>query len=87
MLDNMKDKTFLLKCTVKYCLGKRSYAVGWIHDLLIKHWYEIPRNDRKSILEDIRIYQNGYITSFNKKLWQEILDLGYKDKLIIKEKL
>ncbi len=86
MLDNMKDKTFLLKCTVKYCLGKRSYAVSWIHDLLIKHWYEIPRNDRKSILEDIKIYQNGYITSFNVKLWQEILELGYKDKLIIKEK-
>lgn len=86
MLDNMKDKTFLLLCTVRYCLGRKSYAVSWIHDLLVRHWNEIPKNDRKVILEDIKKYQNGYITSFHKKLWQEILELGYKDKLIVKEK-
>jgi len=86
MLDNMKDKTFLLKCTVKYCLGRQSYAVGWIHDLLIRHWDDIPKNDRKSILKDIEKYQNGYITSFNKNLWQEILDLGIKDGLIVERK-
>ena len=85
MLNNIKDKTVLLKCTVKYCLGRQSYAVGWIHDLLVRHWDEIPRNDRKSILEDIKIYQNGYITSLNKKLWQEILDLGIRDKLIVEK--
>ncbi len=85
MLDNIKDKTFLLKCTVKYCLGRQSYAIHWIHDLLIRHWYEIPRNDRKAILEDIQRYKNGYITSKNKMLWQDILELGYKDKLIVRK--
>ncbi len=86
MLDNMKDKTFLLKCTVRYCLGRRSYAVGWIHDLLVKHWDEIPRNDRKSILEDIRGYMNAKNgINFDRMIWDEILELGYKDNLIVRK--
>jgi len=87
MLDNMKDKTFLLMCTVRYCLGRQSYGVSWIHDLLIKHWDEIPKNDRKTILEYIKehIHDRGYC-SIDEELWQEILDLGIKDGLIMERK-
>ena len=99
MLDNMKDKTFLLMCTVRYCLKSQSSIVGWIHDLLIRHWNEIPRNDRKTILEDIKNHRHdkGFYpitfdgstdfieigNAFNKELWDEILELGIKDKLIV----
>ncbi len=87
MLDNMKDKTFLLMCTVRYCLGRRSYAVDWIRDLLVRHWDEIPKNDRKTILEDIKKYKKTQgFEGIDETIWTEILDLGYKDKLIIKEK-
>lgn len=87
MLDNMKDKTFLLMCTVRYCLGRRSYAVGWVHNLLVRHWNEIPQNDRKTILEDIKMHKKNFgFSTTDTKIWDEILDLGYKDKLIIKEK-
>lgn len=85
MLDNIKDKTFLLMCTVRYCLGRQTYAIREINTLLKRYWEDIPRNDRKTILEDIKKYQNGYITSFNKKLWDEILDLGLRDKLIVEK--
>ena len=84
MLDNMKDKTFLLMCTVRYCLGRKSYAVGWIHDLLIRHWDKIPRNDRKLILEDIKSYMNSKNgIAFDRMIWDEILELGIKDGLIM----
>ncbi len=87
MLDNMKDKTFLLRCTVRYCLGRQSYAGGWIRDLLKKHWNEIPKNDRKIILEDIKSYMNNIdITILDRMIWDEIIQLGIQDKLIIKEK-
>ena len=87
MLDNMRDKTFLLKCTVRYCLGRQSYAIGWIRDLLKRHWDEIPKNDRKAILEDIKKHMNGkYGTTLDRRIWQDILDLGIKDKLIVERK-
>ncbi len=87
MLDNMKDKTFLLICTVRYCFDKQSYVVQWIRDLLVRHWNEIPRNDRKLILNDIKSYLNNKGSSDLYRIyWDEILQLGYKDKLIIKEK-
>lgn len=87
MLDNMKDKTFLLICTVKYCLGRQSYAVGWIRDLLKRHWKKIPKNDRKTILEDIKNHRHDRgFCAIDEELWDEILDLGYKDKLIVERK-
>lgn len=84
MLDNMKDKTFLLLCTVRYCLGRQSYAVGWINDLLKRHWDEIPRNDRKTILEDIKKYMNSKeLPTWERLIWNETIKLGIKDKLIV----
>ena len=89
MLDNMKDKTFLLICTVRYALtlGRQSMAISWIHDLLRRHWKDIPKNDRKTILKDIKnhIYDKGFCL-LDKQLWQDILYLGIKDGLIIKDK-
>ncbi len=88
MLDNMQDKTFLLICSVRYCLSRQqSYALGWIDKLLKRHWSEIPRNDKRVILNDIKNYlKNKEVTTLERMVWQEILDLGLKDGLIIKEK-
>ena len=87
MLDNMKDKTFLLMCTVRYCLGRKSYAVGWVRDLLIRHWNEIPKNDRKTILEDIKKYMNSKeLPTWERLIWDRIIKLGIKDGLILERK-
>ena len=87
MLDNMKDKTFLLISTVRYALSSQTYAIAEINKLLKRHWFDIPRNDRKTILEDIKNHRHDKgFCSMDEELWQEILELGYKDKLIIKEK-
>ncbi len=87
MLDNMKDKTFLLICTVRYALGRQSMAVAWINDLLKKHWKNIPRNDRKIILGDIKSAMNNErLTTLDRMIWEEILTLGVKDGLIVERK-
>ena len=74
MLDNIQDKTFLLICTVRYCLGRQSYAIGWIDQLLKRHWDEIPRNDKRVILNDIKSYMDDKEgTTFHRNMWQENL--------------
>ena len=86
MLDNMKDKTFLIICTVRYCLGRQTYAIREINTLLKRHWDDIPRNDRKVILKDIQEHRHDKgFCSIDEKLWDEILDLGLKDKLIVEK--
>ena len=77
----MNDKVFLIICTVRYCLGRQSYAVGWIRDILLKEWDNIPKNDRMVILKDIKSFTEKNFTMLNE--WNEILDLGVRDKLII----
>ena len=87
MLDNIRDKTFLLSCTVRYCLGRQTYFVGWITDILKNNWNKILRNDRKVILEDIKNHRHDKgFCSIDEKSWNEILELGIKDGLIIKDK-
>jgi len=92
MLDNMKniilenDKTFLIMCAVRYCLGRKSYAIGWIRDILKKEWNNIPRNDRKTILEDIKKYTNSKeLPPWERLIWNQIIKLGIKDKLIVEK--
>lgn len=82
MLD--KDKTFLILSTIRRYLGVRSSYTKWICDITKKEWNCVPNNDKKTILEEIRKYtRSNECTTLEKTLWNEILDLGIKDKLIV----
>lgn len=87
MLDNMKDKTFLLICSIRYALGSQTYVVSEITKLLKRHWKNIPRNDRRVILGDIKSAMNNEkLTTLERMIWEEILTLGVKDGLIVERK-
>ena len=38
---------------VRYCLGRKSYAVGECCDWVIKHWHELPEHTRALIEKDV----------------------------------
>ena len=56
-------------------------------DIAINKWDIIPLNDKKTILEEIQAYtRKNECTGLEKMIWNKILELGYKDKLIIRSK-
>ena len=50
--------------SVRYCLGRMSYAVSECTDWLIANWQEIPENTRAIIKQDVEaqfeMEQRGY---------------------------
>ena len=60
----MNCPNWMIHQSVRYCLGRRSYAVSDCTDWLIKNWQEIPENTRAIIKQDVEaqfeMEQRGY---------------------------
>ena len=69
-----KDRDFLTRCAVRYCLGRQSYIVSTMTDYLIKHAEEINKADLRAIIKDIEDQEiNGYGDSMCKHEWMRAL--------------
>ena len=80
-----KDKTITILCAIRYCLGRREYYTKSVCDTAIEEWNVIPLNDKKTILEEIQRYtKSNECTGLERMIWNKILKLGYKDKLIVR---
>ena len=47
------DFNFLILCTFRYCLGRRTYAPSYFKDILKENLSIIDRNTRNIILKEI----------------------------------
>jgi len=81
----MKDKTFLIQCAVRDCLGKEVWKQVWMREIIWREWENIPKNDKIVILKDIMKYLRANPCNLSEVLnWGLILDLGMKDNLIVR---
>jgi len=51
----MNCPDWMIHQSVRYCLGRRSYAVSECTEWLIENWPEIPENTRSIIMKDIEM--------------------------------
>jgi hypothetical protein len=49
-----QDLGVMLQLSVRYALGRSTYVVGEVIDLLRGHWHAVERRERACILADIR---------------------------------
>jgi len=55
-----QDREFLLLCALRYCLRRRSYAVGWICDLIEATAKKLSTPTLKNILKDLADLHRHY---------------------------
>ena len=49
----MTDNNFLLFCAFRYCMDRKSYAVGWMQDILDKRWSKLSLHIQNLLLRDM----------------------------------
>ncbi len=80
-----RDRTITILCAVYYCLGRRKEYTKSVCDTLTEEWNIIPMNDKKALLGKIREYtRSNECISLELIMWSRILNLGIRDKLILK---
>ena len=62
MIDFKNDDTLMLLCAFRYALGRRTYIVSTVVDLVLHNWDNIPEYDKtlmkKEINEHKRMHGN-----------------------------
>ena len=62
MIDFKNDDTLMLLCAFRYALGRRTYIVSTVVDLVLHNWDNIPEHDKtlmkKEINEHKRMHGN-----------------------------
>ena len=70
--------------TFRYCLSRRSYAVGTAVELIQSNWNILSDFDRKLILKEIKehfeLYTPAEKYDMDRKAWEVILELPNIDK-------
>jgi hypothetical protein len=68
----------------RYCLTRRSYAVGTAIELIQKNWDVLSEFDKKLIQKEIKEYFQLYSSAekydMGKKFWNVILELPIENK-------
>lgn len=68
----------------RYCLTRRSYAVGTATEILQSNWNILSNFDKKLIHKEIKehfeLYSNIDGFDMDKKYWNVILELPIEDK-------
>lgn len=76
-LDFKKDDIDILIYAFRYALGRRTYAVGTVVDIIMDNWGELPANTIELIVREIRehlaIYGNLGMEC-DKAQWFRIID-------------
>lgn len=80
-IDNITFATLLLQ-SFRYCLGRRSYAVGDFVPVLTKYWHILPGVWQKQVQRDIQdAMDKGWAgDSWDVSEWQSILKLEPKEE-------
>ena len=68
------DYESLLICSVRYCLGRRSYIVGFICGKVLREWAFLSSNCRSVILGDVKREIGGLDSYSFRESWQDLLD-------------
>jgi len=77
ILKNAVDEDILLFCAFRYALGRKTYVVGTIVDILKNNWNSISPSQRKLYKEEIRdaITNNRAGMDMDVDEWNKILAL------------
>jgi hypothetical protein len=72
------NQDILLCCAFRYALGRRTYVVGTLVDILKSNWGNIPKSRREMFKKEIReaIKYNMCGSKYDIEEWEEILKLG-----------
>lgn len=74
----------ILVYTFRYCLSRRSYAVGTAIEIIKANWDVLSEFDRKLIQKEIKEYFQLYSSAekydMDKKFWDTILELPIENK-------
>ena len=80
---NDDDMDILLLCAFRYALGRRTYIVSWIADIIIDNWSSLKPRSKKIILKEIKeAIENGefYIgMKCDEQDWRRVLLHGEKE--------
>ena len=75
----MNDYHFLIICAFRYCLGRKTYVVSWICEIIEKEWSKLSKNDKQLIIKEIIAYKEIWnFTEMDKFSWDKILKLENK---------
>ena len=70
--------------TFRYCLTRRSYAVGTAIEIIQANWNILSDSDRKLILKEIKehfqLYTPAEKYDFDRTVWNVILELPIENK-------
>ena len=77
--ENERDLIF---CSFRYALGRKTYIVSTIADIILKNWEFIPENDRILFKIEIEkaIEQNNAGMAQDVEHWKQILGMNTYDK-------
>jgi len=77
------DQDILLFCAFRYALGRRSYVVGTIVDIIIANWEHMPTSRREMFQRDIReaIETDRCGSKYDIERWERILRLTTDDTI------
>lgn len=72
----MNDYHFLIICVFRYCLGRKTYVVSCICEIIEKEWNKLSKQDKQLIIKEIKAYQEMWkFTEIDKISWNKILKL------------
>ena len=77
MIDFKNDDTLMLLCAFRYALGRRTYIVSTVVDLVLHNWDNIPKHDKILMKKEITEYKrmHGNIGDTIDELeWNKILN-------------
>ena len=70
--------------TFRYCLSRKSYAVGTAVEIIQANWNILSDSDRKLILKEIKehfqLYSSAEKYDMDRKAWDVILELPIENK-------
>ena len=74
---NLPDGELILMCAFGYALGRKTYVVSTVVDLIIREWPNLKPFLKKFFRDDInKAIQTGYAgMNMDVAQWQRILDL------------
>lgn len=83
-MDNIRDVNTLIFCSFRYALGRRSYIVFDVVDLITKHYHNLYYQTKELIHKEIiaAIKQDEAGMEMDVKEWRKILILYLDEQLV-----
>lgn len=72
-----KDIDVLAGCALRYALGRRTYIVSWVAEIIERHLDEISIHKKEIMIRDIQdaIDSDNYGMDMDKKVWLKLKDV------------